>query len=119
MNARHLFSLGVILGAEYTLQPSLTAGVKGVFSYNFNEITVLEPGAFFRWYFLYPKAGSIFLQTDIGASFIFADSRLYIRPLGGISGGIRIPLKKIFLEPQGRLGYPFAFGLGVTCGISF
>ncbi|AEF83703.1 conserved hypothetical protein [Treponema primitia ZAS-2] len=122
MNARTLFSLGGILGANYAIKSSFAAGIKNGFSYNFNEIVVLEPEGFFRWYFLQGEAGSIFLQGDLGASFIFADSRLYMLPLGGISGGIRIYLKNsenFFLEPYGRLGYPFVFGIGITGGYSF
>jgi hypothetical protein len=79
---------------------------------------VIEPEAFFRWYFLPPRMGKIFLQGDLGASFIFADSRLYQKVLGGISSGIRIPLKKFFIEPYGRIGYPFMFGVGISGGYS-
>ncbi|MFP3042973.1 hypothetical protein LQZ19_14250 [Treponema primitia] len=120
MNSRTMFSLGGSLGADYAIQPSFAAGIKGVINYNFNEIMVLESEVFFRWYFLRLNPGNIFIQGGLGASLIFADSLLYPKLLGGISGGIRIPFKSgFFLEPGGRLGYPFVFGIGITGGYSF
>jgi hypothetical protein len=119
MNSRYLFSLGGVLGVDYAVNTFYSLGIKGIFSYNFNKIFVLEGEVFFRRYFLYPSGLTVFLQGDMGASFIFADSLVYTKILGGISGGIRIWRENFFLEPHGRLGYPFVFGLGVTGGYSF
>jgi hypothetical protein len=38
---------------------------------------------------------------------------------GGATVGYRIPLKKFFIEPYVRLGYPYVAGFGFAAGYSF
>jgi len=40
--------------------------------------------------------------------------------LGGLRGGYRFTLASHFyVEPYGRIGYPFAFGIGALAGLMF
>ena len=113
MNSRRNFGGAAVTGFDYSFN-DFAVGLKFTVSYNFNNITVLEPKALFRWYFF----GNIFAQADIGASFILEQIQNTPMFLGGLRGGIRIPLgEMLFIEPYGRFGYPFAFGFGAITGI--
>jgi hypothetical protein len=119
MNSRENFAAGAVLGLDYTINELFAAGLKGAMSYNFDGIAVAEPAGFFRWYFLDTGQGRFFVQGDLGASLIFEDSTTNPLFAGGLAAGYRLPLNRIYLEPSGRFGYPFAFGLGLMAGIGF
>jgi hypothetical protein len=119
MNSRENFAGGAIISFDYALPHSLALGLNVTASSNFSGIAVIEPAALFRWYFLGGYNG-FFFQADGGAYLIFEDEELKTMFLGGLRGGFRLPLKSSFyLEPYGRIGYPFAFGIGVLTGIKF
>jgi len=119
MNSRENFAGGAGLAFDYILPYSFAAGVTFTASSNFSGATALEPAALFRWYFLGGYTG-FFLQADIGSFLFFDKGEVFPYLLGGLSGGFRLPLKSSFyIEPYGRLGYPFAFGIGVLFGVRF
>jgi hypothetical protein len=119
MNSRENFAGGAVLSFDYALPHSLALGINVTASSNFGGITVIEPAALFRWYFL-GGYGGFFLQADCGAYLIFEDEELTAMFLGGLRGGFRFPIKtNFYIEPYGRIGYPFAFGIGVSAGIKF
>jgi len=40
--------------------------------------------------------------------------------MGGLRAGYRLPLGDMFfIEPFGRVGYPFMFGIGALAGVRF
>jgi hypothetical protein len=121
MNSRFNFAGGGVLGFDYSFLPNLAAGLNFTVSSNFNNITVLEPAVFFRWYFLGKDRMRFFVQADTGAFFILEDGGLSpLFPLfdGGLRAGIRILMgERFYVEPYGRGGYPFAFGVGVMVGL--
>jgi len=123
MNSRHNFGLGFPVSFDYNLPVDaapFAVGITFITSINFSDATVLEPSAFFRWYFLGGGHTGFFAQADIGAYLIFEDGDFYPLFLGGLRGGYRLPLGSMFyVEPYGRIGYPFAFGIGATAGIRF
>jgi hemin uptake protein HemP len=120
MNSRNNFAGGAALAFDHNLGASFALGINAAVSYNFAEIVVVEPAAFFRWYFLGSNHTGWFAQTDLGAYLVFEDDELTTLFLGGLRGGIRLPLgNTFFIEPYGRVGYPFMFGVGVLAGVRF
>ena len=52
------------------LATSFALGLSFTGSNNFDGITVLEPSAFFRWYFLNSYHRGLFAQVNVGGNFI-------------------------------------------------
>jgi hypothetical protein len=120
MNSRDNFAGGFALAFDYALPHSLAIGLNAIGSSNFTGITVIEPAALFRWYFLGKRHNGFFVQADCGAYLIQEDGEFTAMFLGGLRGGFRFPLQpRFYIEPYGRIGYPFAFGVGVSAGIKF
>jgi hypothetical protein len=119
MNSRENFAGGAALCFDYNLPHSLALGITVTASSNFYGITVIEPSALFRWYFLGGYSG-LFIQADLGCFMILEESDFTPLFDGGLRCGYRLPLGKSgYLEPYGRIGYPFAFGVGALVGIRF
>jgi len=119
MNARENFAGGAVFSFDYNLPRAFALGVNVTASSNFSGITVIEPAAFLRWYFLGGYNG-FFIQADLGVYLILEDEDLTPMFLGGFRGGFRFPLgNSFYVEPFGRIGYPFAFGIGALAGIKF
>jgi len=123
MNSRKNFAMGAALGFDYNLPVAkfpFATGVTLTASTNFSGFSVLEPAALFRWYFLGKGHTGFFTQADVGAFLVFENGDFIPMFLGGLRGGFRMPLGSMFYaEPYGRLGYPFAFGIGALAGIRF
>ena len=67
----------------------------------------------------YVKTAAAAAGTGTGF-FIDEEGWRKILPMVGIRGGYHLPLSTHFyIEPCGRLGYPFAFGIALMAGISF
>ena len=123
MNSREDFGGGAVIGFDYNLPVSvapLALGLIVTTSYNFNDIVIVEPAALFRWYFLNRGHRGFFAQADLGAHILMQDGDTELRFLGGVRGGYRFPVgKTLYIEPYGRLGYPFAFSIGAMAGLRF
>lgn len=120
MNSRENFALGLCLNLDFNLGSVFGLGLTVTVSNNFDNFTVIEPAALFRWYILGNNYSGLFIQTDLGL-YLFIDE-WETKPLflGGLRGGFRIPMGNMFyLEPYGRVGYPFLFGYGLTTGLRF
>jgi hypothetical protein len=118
MNSRENFAGGAALGFDYNFLQSFAAGLTVTASSNFNGITVMEPVAMFRWYFLGKGHSGLFAQVDAGVYLVLEDGDLTSLFDGGLRAGIRLPFgRRFYVEPYGRAGYPFAFGIGVMTGI--
>jgi hypothetical protein len=119
MNARENFAGGATLGLDFNLPKTLFAlGLTATASYNFEGFITMEPMAMFRWYSPGGSTG-FFVQADAGA-FLILEQGEFISPmaLGGIRAGFRLPLgERMYLEPYGRAGYPFMFGIGLVGGV--
>jgi hypothetical protein len=116
MNARENFAGGAALSFDYSFLGSFAAGVNVTASSGFSGNAVIEPAALFRWHFF----GGFFAQADLGAYLVLEDNDVTPLFLGGLRAGFRMPLGSLFyVEPYGRTGYPFMFGLGVMGGILF
>ena len=119
MNSRYNFAGGAVLGFDFNLSRALAAGFTVTYSSNFSGISVIEPAALFRWYIFGGGAG-LFVQADAGAYLVLEDGELTPLFMGGLRGGFRLPLGELFfIEPYGRGGYPFVFGVGVIAGTRF
>jgi len=154
MNSPDYFAGGLVLGFDYDLPVTtlpfagdkifpFAAGLTVTVSNNFSGVTVLEPAALFRWYFLSSGHAGFFAQVDLGAALIIGSvcsgdcpesdcagklctgkdcSETGVIPmfLGGLRGGYRLPLgSSFYAEAYGRIGYPFIFGIGVIAGMRF
>jgi len=119
MDSRHLFAFGAVLGLTYNLPRNFAVGFDFSASSNFRDTHVFEPDLILRYYFFRPHSG-LFVQTDFGAFFMFEEDGTTSLIEFGLRGGYRHLLgNRFFLEPYGRLGFPFAFGLGLIAGVRF
>ena len=122
MDSRFNFAMGGALGLAVSIDDGFAMGLCFSASNNFTGITALEAGGIFRAYIPGKKNFGFFIQTDIGAFFILEEKEVTPMFMNGIRAGYRFllgPDKKYFVEPYGRLGYPFAFGVGVLGGLRF
>ena len=120
MNSRHNFAGGIALGFDYNLPNYLALGLTATGSSNFINFKVIEGTVLFRYYFQKTAYAGFFGQLDAGAFIIFEDDELIPMPEIGLRLGYRQPLlSSFYIEPYGRLGYPFAFGIGFLAGVLF
>ena len=129
MDSRRDFAGGGILVFDYKLPRFVSLGVMIEGSSNFSGTHVIEPAFLFRAYYLENEYRGFYFQTDLGASFIMEPESeperepnrdVWIRPIVGFGVGYRAFLGPVFyVEPFGRLGFPFAFGLGMIAGLRF
>jgi hypothetical protein len=120
MNSRDNFAGGAALNFDYALPYSFALGFTFTASNNLSGFTVMEPAAVIRRYFLGDGRSGLFAQADLGCYLFLEDGEMTKMFAGGLRGGYRIPIKSSFyIEPYGRVGYPFAFGVGAVIGIRF
>jgi hypothetical protein len=122
MNSRENFAGGIVLGFDYNLPSYIpfAVGLNVTGSSNFLGINVMEFTALFRWYFLGVWHEKWFLQADIGANTVFEDKIINPMFTGGLRSGYRFLLgDSFYIEPFGRFGYPYAWGVGVMTGYAF
>ena len=120
MASRHNFAGGTALNFTYDLPGSSALGLSFTGSMNFNNTYVLEPAFLVRRYFSQDIHSGFFVQFDLGAFIALEEKGVTPMIMSGFGGGFRLPLGSTFyVEPYGRLGYPFAFGLGAMAGIRF
>jgi len=120
MASRHDFAGGAALTFIYNLPGSTALGLSFTGSMNFNKIYVLEPAFLVRNYFSQDLYSGFFFQFDAGAFIAFEETGITPMIKSGLAVGYRIPLgPSFYIEPYGRAGYPFAFGLGAMAGICF
>ena len=119
MNSRKGFAVGAGLGFDYNLSRFFAMGLSVTASHNFTAFTATEPAAMFRWYLL-GKSRGLFAQADAGAYLYMENEQTIPVFMGGLRTGFRLPLgRSFYIEPYGRAGYPFAFGIGAAAGMRF
>ena len=125
MNSRYNFAGGAVFGVYYNLSGRLGVGLTATGSTNFSGTQVMEFAGLIRWYYKGMEHNGtaytgLFTQFEGGAFFINEEGWRITMPLIGLRGGYRLPLgSRFYIEPCGRLGYPFAFGVALMAGISF
>jgi hypothetical protein len=122
MASRHNFAGGATVNFIHDLPGSSALGLSFRGSWNFNAIYVLEPAFLIRHYFSQDTNSGFFLQFDVGAFIALEEQGITPMIMSGLGAGFRLPLgksKSFYIEPCGRLGYPFAFGLGAMAGFRF
>lgn len=133
MNSRENFAGALAAGFDYNLPVAIASFAAGGImsgSSNFTDSGVMEVSGLFRWYFLEKGLSGwnfmgkghngFFAQADLGLYLIMEAGDTFPLPLAGLRAGYRLPLgSAFFVEPFGRLGYPFAFGIGVLGGYKF
>ena len=120
MDSRHNFAGGTSLHFSFNVFRNYSLGVNLSASYNFNDFTALEPTFFVRRYFKQDVFRQFFLQLDMGSFIIFENEEVIPMFDAGLKGGYRFLLgSSFYIEPYGRMGYPFAFGIGAAAGFRF
>ena len=120
MDSRHNFAGGTALSFDYKLPWYFAAGFTVTGSTNFYNFKVIEGTVLLRNYVQRNDYSGLFFQVDIGSFIIFENGDIIPMFEIGVRGGFRIPLgSSFYIEPYGRIGYPYAFGLGVMAGINF
>jgi hypothetical protein len=108
-----------VFTAEYEINRLFSAGGRVGVYYGFDRPLTTETLGFFRLYAQSFGPGLLFLQAEVGMAFLRQLDTTYPTFAGGASVGYRIPLKKWYLEPSVRLGYPHLAGFNFTGGYSF
>jgi len=120
MDSRHNFAGGAVLNFLYNLPGATSLGLSFTGSMNFNNIYVLEPSFLVRQYFLQDNHSGFFAQFNMGAFIALEEKGITSMVMSGLAAGYRFRLGRFFyVEPYGRAGYPFAFGLGAMTGMCF
>ncbi|MCL1929434.1 MAG: hypothetical protein FWG07_11670 [Treponema sp.] len=117
LNAENGAGGGAILGFDVNLFQQFAAGINVTMSGDSYDNGVLEMAIIGRRYFSSFHKG-FFIQGNLGLSIInLRDEKTFFEPLFGIHGGYRLVLGELFFaEPHVRIGYPFAFGIGIVAG---
>jgi len=120
MNSRYYFAGGVGLNIDHRLPINGAIGLNITASTNFAAIKTLEAAATFRVYSPEQIYSGAFADIDLGLFFFFENQTITPYPLVGFKGGYRKLLgSSFYIEPYGRIGYPFAFGFGIMAGLCF
>ena len=121
MDSRHAYAGGAVLAFDYKLPRFVCLGFMIQGSSNFSDMHVIEPAILFRAYYLENEYRGAYFQSDLGASIIFEQGEdLWIRPMVAFGAGYRFLLgSSFYIEPFGRLGFPFALGIGAVAGLRF
>jgi len=115
---------GVVMASDFTFKKlPIAVGLSLALSTSGKGNGVLEPTGMFRWYFLGKRDG-IFLQGDLGLVCIKDESKgkafTDFLPLAGLRAGYRLNfLEAVYVEPYGRVGIPFIWGLGLMVGLRY
>ena len=120
MDAHRNFAGGAALDFNYRFRDDYALGFTFTGSNNFRGFVSIEPTISFRWYYLVKNYPGFFGQMDAGFFIYFEDDEVTTLPELGVRGGYRLPLgSSFFVEPYARMGYPFAFSIGVMGGLLF
>ena len=121
LDSRHYFAGAVVLAFDYNLNSNYSVGANLTASNNFAGFLVIEPTVMVRHYIWENCHRQIFfVQADLGALFFREDGEWTQMFELGLRGGFRMPIRTIYyIEPYGRLGYPFAWGIGFIVGRLF
>jgi hypothetical protein len=119
MDSRKNFAGGVAVGMDYNLTRDFAVGFFFTGSYNFDDFFAIEPVVVMRNYFWENCHGRLFLQAEMGLFIYLEEDKWIPLPEIGLRGGFRKPWGTFYIEPYGRLGYPFAFGIGILAGKLF
>jgi hypothetical protein len=102
-------------------------GLKTVWFFENDGISVLEINCLLRFYFFGKKAYSgPFLQILAGPALFFSrasgvslPSKVGIFTFGGSFGWRFLIFNRVFIEPSVRAGYPYLLGAGLSAGMRF
>ena len=120
MDSRSYFAGGAAFSFDFKLPCFFAVGFTATGSTNFSDFKSLELTGLLRNYVQWNAYSGLFLQIDVGSFIIFENGDVSPMVEIGARAGFRIPLGSVFyVEPYGRIGVPFAFGLGVMAGINF
>lgn len=120
MDSRMNFAGGLGASLDVHLDRSLVVGASYGISHNFGQTMVMEAYGIVRVYFPKGSYTGFFAQTDMGAFFLFEENETSILYLTGFRAGYRFTLgKRYYVEPYGRIGFPFMFGIGAMAGVTF
>lgn len=117
---------GLIVLPDWVRIGRFSAGLKGLYSYNFNTVHTASAALVFRWNFYdfapykTPDSG-FFIQAEGGAAFAAnlknGNFKPFFFPLAHASAGYRYRIKKFFIEPYIYAGYPTMWGIGIAGGM--
>ena len=120
MSSRHNFSGGLPVNLIYNLYRDFALGLNATGSSNFFSMKVIELSILARSYLQKNDHTGPFIQGELGTFIIYEDEGETYMALAGARLGYRHPIARfLYIEPYGRLGYPFAFGVGIMAGILF
>ncbi|MGI5172561.1 hypothetical protein H0R92_03005 [Treponema sp. OMZ 840] len=107
---------------------NFSAGVKALYSHDFNKHHLFDTALLFRWNFYDfaskpHKDSGFFIQAEGGAVLSYSEHKKAGNPLifglGQASFGYRRTINNFFIEPYIRGGYPVVWAVGLAGGIRF
>jgi hypothetical protein len=116
-NSKEGIAAGGALTVALDINRYFSAGLKTGYFSNLDNLYVIENAVLFRFYPI--TKIPLFLQADIGVSFLQEDDMFVPVFLGGLNAGWRFNINNFYIEPVVRGGYPFIWGAGLNIGMSF
>jgi hypothetical protein len=118
-NVRTGLALAGGLTLDTTITNSISAGLKFDAGSDFRGLVSLETALFGRWYFFKGESLQLYAQAGAG-TVIFVENDQALQTFVAEGGlGVRIPIKRLYIEPYLRFGYPVGVGFGMVAGWSF
>lgn len=128
LNKNSIQSVAPALGLcfDYSFHRKFSAGAKIIASDDIgekeNKVFSLEALAIARYYiasFSGESATGFFAEAQVGAIFLFVNSKPRHALSAGGCAGYRFAFNSFYLEPQLRFGYPYICGFGIAAGMRF
>jgi len=125
-NSIQYVSPAFALCCDYCFHRKFSAGAKLIASADIcekeNKVFSLETLAIARYYiasFNGESATGFFAEAQIGAIFLFVNSKTRRSLSAGACAGYRFAFNSLYFEPQLRFGYPYICGFGIAAGLRF
>lgn len=111
---------------DYSFHRKFSVGAKIIASVDIgekeNKVFSLETLAIARYYlasFSGEPATGFFAEAQVGAMFLFVNSKPRHALSAGACAGYRFAINSFYVEPQLRFGYPYICGFGIAAGMRF
>ena len=113
------FSAGGYITGGFEILNRFAFGFKLYISHNLDTVLTFEPAVIIRYMPFDGRLENLFFEANVGSASYYEHGKAYPAPLGSIGMGWRFKFNRYFVEPTGRFGHPFTWGLGVTAGRLF
>jgi len=110
---------------DYAILKRLAVGVEANFTKEISSelsIFTIEPLSTVRYYLVSPSGEygtGVFGEVQAGCALISVEDNFCVSVAAAVQLGYRFSLKRFYVEPYIRAGYPLIFGAGASFGVRF